>query len=602
MRRFLAIFTVLLALGLVLACSSAAVAASTPQLDGLEIIGSDAETYLDGDDFDADETDYDLDDLDEDVTYLKLYLDYDDDDYDVDVDYDGDGDVEEKSSYWKVAIDDMDDLGDITITVTNVDDEDDYEEYTVSLDSDSSGSGADELDDLYLNAGDAFSDDDDDAVDLLPEFDEDVLDYAVLLPYDDDLDGESLNLRLYVEDDGVDLTVEDSSVSAAYDDDADAYCYDYCFSIPDQGDSTTVEFTVEDVDYSLTVYFADEDADDEAVLDDLAVRTKKTTSSSYDLTLDPDFDEDEDAYDLAVDEDDYDTLYLYPESDDDLVILVEDQLVDGYFAFDPSDYDELTITVYAPNLDDYQEYSVNLEEGGSTLSSLYVYSSGYGSISLSPTFSAAKYNYSAQVDSSVSTVYIVPGSTGTVKISQSGGSYVTYSAYSSFTLSDGLNVFDIQVGSNTHYYVNVYRQASSSSIVASNQYVSVNSGSAKQIAAYNINGNNFVKLRDVAYLLNGTAKQFSVGYNSVSRLITLTSGGSYVSVGGEMSLPGAYGSAAVTNQTVYQDGSLISPTAYNIDGNNYFLLRDLAALFDFGVSFSGSTVSISTSSGYSYSS
>jgi len=598
MKRFSAVFTIFLAMALLLLCGATAFAAASPELDELEIIGDDGETYLDGDDFDPEETDYEIE-LGDDVSYLKVYLDYDND-YEVEVDYDGDGDVSELSSYWRVDIDDLDDLGDITVTVYGEDDDETEYIIAVSADGSGSGSGADELTDLYLNAGSAYSNDEDDELALHPEFDEDNLDYAVLVPYTEQYS--ELNLRIYLEDGDVEAAVEGAAVSVVHDSEEDAYYYDYGFPLPDEGDSSTIEFTVEDVDYTLTVYFAEEDGDDEAYLEELAVRTRKSTSSAYELALDPEFDENEDEYSLAVDTDEYETLYLYAEADNGMVILVEDQPLHSYWAFDPGDYDEITITVYAPNLEDDEEYTINLEEGPSSLSSLYLYTGGYGSVVLSPAFSAARHNYTAQVSAGENSVSIIPSGSSAVKIAQNGGSYQTYTTNTAYTLSDGLNVFDIQVGASTHYYVNLYRQPYFSSIVASSQYISVNGGAARQIAAYNINGNNFVKLRDIAYLLSGTAKQFSVGYNDASQMITLYSGGGYLSVGGEMGLPGFYNSAAVTTQSIYLDGSLVAPMAYNIDGNNYFLLRDLAALFDFGVSFSGSTVYVNTGNRYSYSS
>ncbi len=95
--------------------------------------------------------------------------------------------------------------------------------------------------------------------------------------------------------------------------------------------------------------------------------------------------------------------------------------------------------------------------------------------------------------------------------------------------------------------------------------------------AYNINDNNYFKLRDLAYVLNGTAKQFAVGYDDATKAITLTSGQPYTAVGGE--LTGSGGTSAVyalpSESAVYLDGIKIKLKAYNINGNNYFKLRDV---------------------------
>jgi hypothetical protein len=119
--------------------------------------------------------------------------------------------------------------------------------------------------------------------------------------------------------------------------------------------------------------------------------------------------------------------------------------------------------------------------------------------------------------------------------------------------------------------------------------------------AYNISGNNHFKLRDLAYILNGTEKQFEVGYDTATKAITLTSGAAYTEAGGEMEGKGAGDKTpTATTSKITLDGADVSFTAYNIDGNNYFKLRDIGAAFDFGVDWDGAknTIIIDTSKGY----
>ena len=106
--------------------------------------------------------------------------------------------------------------------------------------------------------------------------------------------------------------------------------------------------------------------------------------------------------------------------------------------------------------------------------------------------------------------------------------------------------------------------------------------------AYLIEGNNYFKLRDLAYTLNGTAKQFSVGWDGDNNAISLTSGQVYTAVGGEMEGKGS-GTKTPTPTTskIIKDGKKVQFTAYLIDGNNYFKLRDIGAAFDFGVNWDG---------------
>ena len=119
--------------------------------------------------------------------------------------------------------------------------------------------------------------------------------------------------------------------------------------------------------------------------------------------------------------------------------------------------------------------------------------------------------------------------------------------------------------------------------------------------AYNINDNNYFKLRDLAYILNGTEKQFEVGWDGTANAIFLTSGKPYTTVGGEMT--GKGGSAKIptpTDSKILLNNTEVSFTAYNIEGNNYFKLRDIGAAFDFGVDWDGerNTIVIDTSKGY----
>lgn len=125
-------------------------------------------------------------------------------------------------------------------------------------------------------------------------------------------------------------------------------------------------------------------------------------------------------------------------------------------------------------------------------------------------------------------------------------------------------------------------------------------GRSKSFGAYTINGNNYFKLRDLAYTLNGSGKQFEVTWDSNKNAINLISGKSYTSVGGEMSKGDGTSKIAQTNTSaVYLNSKIVALTAYTINGNNYFKLRDLGQVFDFGVTWDSatSTISIDTTIG-----
>jgi len=127
-------------------------------------------------------------------------------------------------------------------------------------------------------------------------------------------------------------------------------------------------------------------------------------------------------------------------------------------------------------------------------------------------------------------------------------------------------------------------------------------GSSTAFEAYNINGSNYFKLRDIAMVLSSCAKRFAVDWDSANSSIALSSGAAYKAVGGEMTVSGSASDteAVFSSFKVYLNGRLISLTAYNIGGFNYFKLRDLGSALDFGVGWSAatSTVSIDTSADY----
>jgi len=107
--------------------------------------------------------------------------------------------------------------------------------------------------------------------------------------------------------------------------------------------------------------------------------------------------------------------------------------------------------------------------------------------------------------------------------------------------------------------------------------------------AYNIEGHNFFQLREVAYVLNGTESQFEVSWDSENNAILITTGESYTPVGREMSGRGVsrIREAIPTSATIFINGTEANLTAYHIDGNNYFMLRELGALIGFDVDWDG---------------
>ena len=126
----------------------------------------------------------------------------------------------------------------------------------------------------------------------------------------------------------------------------------------------------------------------------------------------------------------------------------------------------------------------------------------------------------------------------------------------------------------------------------SNQTITVN-GEVIPMDVYNIDGYNYFKLRDIAYILSGTESQFSVSYDEETKSIIANSGEPYIVAGGEMTL-GKDNSKKCrpSTQTAVFNGEVSEAYTYNIGGNNYFKLRDLGDEFGFIVDYDESTRSV----------
>jgi len=115
--------------------------------------------------------------------------------------------------------------------------------------------------------------------------------------------------------------------------------------------------------------------------------------------------------------------------------------------------------------------------------------------------------------------------------------------------------------------------------------ISVN-GNETAVFCYNINGNNYLKIRDIAVLLSGTDSEFSVSWDSEKKLISLDKKGKYDIVGSENQALSAYERAVYSkNEKILLDGKEFAIKAYMIDGSNYFVLRDASEVIGFEVSW-----------------
>ena len=110
--------------------------------------------------------------------------------------------------------------------------------------------------------------------------------------------------------------------------------------------------------------------------------------------------------------------------------------------------------------------------------------------------------------------------------------------------------------------------------------VSLN-GQPMEFEAYNINGNNYFKLRDVAIALANTPQCFDVAWDQEKQVINLVSGQTYSRAQTDTI---AKGDGQNKTATAYESGILLNGNpaaleAYTINNNNFFKLRDLCDLF-----------------------
>ena len=104
-------------------------------------------------------------------------------------------------------------------------------------------------------------------------------------------------------------------------------------------------------------------------------------------------------------------------------------------------------------------------------------------------------------------------------------------------------------------------------------------GKSAACRAYDIGGETWFRLRDVAQALNATGSRFSVSWDAEARAVTLTTGEAYEPDGSEGAAAG--GAAVPSGQVFCIDGEAADLVAWNIGGHNYFRLADLAPALGF---------------------
>lgn len=122
--------------------------------------------------------------------------------------------------------------------------------------------------------------------------------------------------------------------------------------------------------------------------------------------------------------------------------------------------------------------------------------------------------------------------------------------------------------------------------------VSVN-GHTTVLPAYNIDGNNYVRVRDVAMLLQDTVSSFDVQWNNSLKQVELKSASPYTPNGTE-NAPMSSERRTVRSLTepTAVDGQQHMVAAYNIDGYTYYKLRSLGDLCGFSINWDAASQTV----------
>ena len=111
-------------------------------------------------------------------------------------------------------------------------------------------------------------------------------------------------------------------------------------------------------------------------------------------------------------------------------------------------------------------------------------------------------------------------------------------------------------------------------------------GEEVMVGAYDVEGYNYLKLRDIAAILNGKKCQFDVGYDKPTKLITVELAKGYEKVEGDLAeIKNEKAKAIIRVIKILVNGEEKEVKTALINENNYMQLRDLASLVGLGVKY-----------------
>lgn len=113
------------------------------------------------------------------------------------------------------------------------------------------------------------------------------------------------------------------------------------------------------------------------------------------------------------------------------------------------------------------------------------------------------------------------------------------------------------------------------------------------IAAYNIEGANYFRLRDLAQILQGTEAQFSIESHAGDYTIEVNTGAAYTPRGDELEpLRSMVSSMQPSPWKLAVNGEPVAASAYTIEGSNFYKLRDMGHALGFFVRYDQASHSV----------
>lgn len=122
-----------------------------------------------------------------------------------------------------------------------------------------------------------------------------------------------------------------------------------------------------------------------------------------------------------------------------------------------------------------------------------------------------------------------------------------------------------------------------------------------EVAAYNIAGSNYLKLRDVAAIMTGKKNQFNVDYNAERKLVIVETGKQYTKLESDLkAIKEESAKAILSEKVIILNGDDEDIDTAFINESNYVKLRDIAKIANFYIAYDEATQTVILKSDEAY--